>query len=82
MITISYTNKIAELIGLKYERDMRYGYSFYSSDTYDDWVRLVTRDGKGDELVEFYYEFSPLALAWLQAKGIAFELAPSRTYSL
>lgn len=84
LTTIIFTNEIASLIGAKYDSDMRYGVTFYSSEEeWDDWIQLVTRDGKGDELAEFYYEFSPLALAWLRAKGVAFELAPySRNHSL
>jgi len=83
MLTIIFTNEIDSLLGTKYESDIRYGYVFYYSEEWDDWVRLVTRDGKGDELAEFYYEFSPLAFAWLESKAIPFQLAPySRSHSL
>lgn len=75
MKTIKFSIEIAEKVGIKYERKMSYGQSLYENlEDYKDYIILITRNGRGDELSEYFYEFSETAFNWLLSTGVSFQL--------
>ncbi len=69
MLTLEYSNKLAELIGLKYDiKDLNYGFVFYSmEDSPENYLYLITRNGRGEQLKEYYYKASLDATKYLAA---------------
>ena len=67
MLRLEYSNKLAELIGLKYDiKDLNYGFVFYSmEDSPENYLYLITRNGRGEQLEEYYYKVSPEAYKYL-----------------
>jgi hypothetical protein len=54
---------------------MHYGWTFYEcEDNHDLYFLLITRNGRGEELQEFYWDLEEPAKNWLKSKGI--ELIP------
>lgn len=83
MKTVKFNNELAAKIGMKYEREMAYGVNFYTTHDEKDYIRLVVRNGRGDELQNYFYEFSETAFKWLLESGVGFEMNPySRTWSV
>lgn len=69
MLTLEYSNKLAELIGANYDiSDLNYGFVFYCmEDDPENYLYLVTRNGRGEQLGEYYYKASPAATKYLAA---------------
>ena len=75
MRTISFSNEIAERIGLKYESTLSYGECLYDNqEDFTDYIRLITRNGRGEELENYFYEFSREAFSWLVRENIPFSV--------
>jgi len=81
METVKFNNELAAKIGMKYEREMAYGVNFYTTNDENDYIRLIVRNGRGDELQDYFYEFSETAFNWLKRTGVKFEMNEySRTW--
>ncbi len=83
MKTISFSKEIAAEIGLKYESEISYGQVLYDNpEDFLDYIRLVTRNGRGEELENYFYEFSREAFGWLVKLNIPFSVHPyERTWN-
>lgn len=72
---IKDTIEVREAIGWNFRSEMHYGWTSYESEEYDDlYFLLITRNGRGEELQEFYWDLEEPAKNWLRNKGI--ELIP------
>lgn len=68
------TPEISQAIAWNFRSEMHYGWTSYQSETDDLYFLLITRNGRGEELQEFYWCLKEPEMNWLSEKGI--ELTP------
>jgi len=74
---IKDTQEISQIIGMNFRSEMHYGWTAYNDDldeSNDLYFLLITRNGRGEELEEFYWDLEDPEKNWLRNKGI--ELIP------
>jgi hypothetical protein len=73
---IKDTTQISEVISKNYTRDnMGYGWVSYSMEYESDlYFLLITRDKKGEELPQYFWDLEEPEMNWLESKGV--ELTP------
>ena len=67
MLILEYSNRLAELIGAKYDIiDINHGVVFYCmEDNPENYLYLVTRNERGELLEDYYYKASLAAAKYL-----------------